>query len=100
MIPVTSAPPYASVPSAAARTGTKSSVPKAVKTRNMATRKPASPIRFMMNAFFPAFAYSRFSYQKPMSRYEQSPTPSHPTNISGKLAPRTRTSMKKTKRLR
>jgi hypothetical protein len=32
-----------------------------------------------MNAFFPAAAFSGFSYQKPISRYEQSPTPSQPT---------------------
>ena len=37
-------------------------------------------------------AVSLFSNQNPISRYEQSPTPSHPTNIIGRLAPRTRSS--------
>jgi hypothetical protein len=38
-----------------------------------------SPIRVVTNAFLAAFAFSVFSYQKPISRYEQRPTPSHPT---------------------
>jgi hypothetical protein len=44
--------------------------------------KPQSPIRFMTNAFFAANAGSGRSNQKPMSRYEQRPTPSQPTNMS------------------
>ena len=47
-----------------------------------------------MNAFFPASPALFFSYQYPISRYEHSPTPSHPTNITRKLFPRTSRSMK------
>ena len=61
---------------------------------------PKSPIRLTMNAFFPASEADFFSYQKPMSRYEQSPTPSHPTNSTRKFAPSTRTSMNAAKRFR
>ena len=68
MIAVTTAPPYARVAGAAANTDSKLKVPKCTNTRNMATRKPKSPIRFTMNAFLPALAKSRFSYQKPISR--------------------------------
>ena len=34
----------------------------------MATRNPQSPIRFMMNAFFPASALALSSYQNPIKR--------------------------------
>ncbi len=44
-------------------------------------RKPKSPIRLTMNAFFPASEADFFSNQKPIRRYEQSPTPSQPTNM-------------------
>jgi hypothetical protein len=53
-----------------------------------------------MNAFLPASEALLFLYQKPMRRYEQSPTPSQPTKRSGRLPPRTSRSMKKVKRLR
>jgi hypothetical protein len=53
-----------------------------------------------MNAFLPAAAFGRCWYQNPMSRYEQSPTPSQPTKRSGRLSPRTRTNIAKMKRLR
>jgi hypothetical protein len=49
---------------------------------NIAMRKPASPIRLTMKAFLPASAFSLSENQYPIRRYEQSPTPSHPTNIS------------------
>ena len=55
-------------------------------------------MRLAMNAFLPAAAFGMWSYQKPMSRYEQSPTPSHPTNRMGRLSPRMRTSIEKMKR--
>ena len=49
-----------------------------------AIRNPKSPIRLVMKAFFPARALPipslPLSYQKPIRRYEQRPTPSHPTN--------------------
>ena len=50
---------------------------------NIATRNPKSPMRLTMNAFLPASAFAFSLNQKPMSRYEQSPTPSHPTNSIG-----------------
>ena len=59
-----------------------------------------SPIRLVRNAFFPASAALVFSYQKPISRYEQSPTPSQPANSTRKFPASTRTSMKKQNRLR
>ena len=59
-----------------------------------------SPIRVVMNAFLAAFAFSVFSNQKPISRYEQRPTPSQPTNSRGRLPPRTSSSMKNVKRFR
>ncbi|MND04745.1 hypothetical protein D3C83_251580 [compost metagenome] len=58
-------------------------VPKFANIRNIATRNPKSPIRFTMNAFLPASAFALSLNQNPISRYEQSPTPSQPTNISG-----------------
>jgi hypothetical protein len=53
-----------------------------------------------MNAFLPASEADFFLNQKPMSRYEQRPTPSQPTNITGKFDPRTSTSMKAANRFR
>ena len=61
---------------------------------------PKSPMRLTTNAFLPASAALFLWYQKPMSRYEQSPTPSHPTNMTRKVLPSTSVSMKKQKRLR
>ena len=97
---VTVAPPISNARGAERNTSLSSSEPTASNIMNIATRKPKSPIRFMMNAFFPASALTFSEYQNPMRRYEQSPTPSHPTNITGKLEPSTSTSMKKTKRFR
>ena len=39
--------------------------------------RPASPTRFMMNAFFAAVAAGRSVYQA-ISRYDARPTPSQP----------------------
>ena len=55
---------------------------------------------FSAIGFFPALAADSRRYQNPMRRYEHRPTPSHPTNITRKLAPRTRTSMKAQNRFR
>ena len=66
----------------------------------MAQSRPKSPTRFARNAFLPAAAFAAPSYQKPMSRYEQRPTPSHPTKRIGRLSPRMRTSIAKMKRFR
>jgi len=51
-----------------ANTAPKSSVPKCWKIRNIAIRKPTSPMRFTMNAFFPASALIFSLNQKPISR--------------------------------
>ncbi len=68
VIAVTIAPPYASEASAPALMATKSSVPNTVNSRNIATRRPKSPIRFTMNAFLPASDFSRSPNQKPIRR--------------------------------
>ncbi len=78
----------------------KSSVPN----RNTSTASPTSikvsPIRVVMNAFLAASAFSVLSNQNPISRYEQSPTPSHPRYSRRKFSARTSISMKNTNRLR
>ena len=56
-------------------------------------------MRVVMNAFFAASAAAGLSNQKPISRYEQRPTPSHPTYRTRKFCASTSTSMKKTNRL-
>ena len=45
----------------------------------MPIRSAESPILVVMNAFFAASAAALRSNQKPIRRYEHSPTPSHPT---------------------
>jgi len=57
-------------------------------------------MRLTMKAFLPASDADFFWNQKPISSYEHRPTPSQPTNITRKLAPRTSTSMKLANRLR
>ncbi len=64
---------------AAANTTLKSSEWKWLHSSTIPTRKAASPTRVTMNAFFAAAAAAGRSYQWPISRYEQRPTPSHPT---------------------
>ena len=59
----------------------------------MAIMKPKSPIRVVMNAFLPAIAAPWRSNQNEMSKYEQSPTPSHPRKVTRKLEPSTRISI-------
>ncbi len=66
----------------------------------MPRMNPKSPMRFTMNAFLPASPADVFLNQKPIRRYEHSPTPSQPTNMTGKLAPSTSTSMKAANRFR
>jgi len=83
---------------ACAKTAENSNVWKCVQTSTIPIRKAASPIRVTMNAFFAAFAAAFRSNQWPISRYEQSPTPSQPTYRSRKLSARTSVSMKNTKR--
>ena len=78
----------------------KSSVPNWLKTSSVPRMNAKSPMRLTTNAFLPASVADCFLYQKPISRYEQRPTPSHPTNIIGKLAPSTSTSMNAANRFR
>ena len=59
----------------------------------MPSRKPKSAKRVMMNAFFAAAAAAGLSNQKPISRYEPSPTSSQKTNIWMRLLARTKPSM-------
>jgi hypothetical protein len=81
-------------------TAWKSSVPNWLNTSSMPMMNAKSPMRLTTKAFLPASIADRFLYQKPISRYEQRPTPSHPTNIIGKFAPSTSTSMNAANRLR
>ena len=53
-----------------------------------------------MNAFLPADAADSRWNQNDTSQYEQTPTPSQPTNVTRKLLASTRTSIEKTKRFR
>ncbi len=46
----------------------------------MPSSKPRSPIRVVMKAFLAAAAAAGLSYQKPISRYEVSPTTSQHIN--------------------
>ena len=67
----------------AACTPLKSSRWKVENIRNIATRKPKSPMRLTTKAFFPASTLARSLNQNPIRRYEQRPTPSQPTNSTG-----------------
>ena len=53
-----------------------------------------------MKAFLPASAADFFSYQNPIRRYEQRPTPSQPTKSTRKLPASTSISMENMKRFR
>src|SRR2546421_6291122 len=63
------------------KTVSKLSEPNVETIRNMAMSRPASPTRFMMNAFLPAVAALGRSYQNAISRYDARPTPSQPRNV-------------------
>ena len=71
-----------------------------VNRMNMPIRNARSPIRFTINAFLPAAAFIISRYQNPISRYEQRPTPSQPTNSIGRLWPMTSMSIENMNRLR
>ena len=68
VIAVAAAPPGRRAAGALVKTVSKSSDPRCVKMRNIATRNPKSPIRLTMNAFLPASALICSLNQKPMSR--------------------------------
>jgi hypothetical protein len=78
----------------------KSNVPNNPNNANIPSRNAKSPTRLTMNAFLPASPADFLVNQKPMSRYEQRPTPSQPMNITGKFAPSTSTSMNAANRFR
>ena len=52
--------------------------PDALTISRIAAKSPKSPTRVVKKAFFPALAAEGFSNQKPINRYEQSPTSSQP----------------------
>src|SRR3954466_4329000 len=87
-------------PDAARATSWKSTLPKRTNSSRTPSTNPKSPMRLTMKAFLPASEADFFWYQKPISRYEQSPTPSHPTNITRKFEPSTSTSMNAANRFR
>src|SRR4030042_267440 len=60
---------------ALAKTSLNPTVPKWAKIRKMPSKKPKSPTLLTTKAFLPALAGASRSNQKPMRRYEQSPTP-------------------------
>ncbi len=71
--------PFAIVSPGAPSTASKSSEPNFDTISARPISIAVSPIRVVTNAFFAALAFSVFSNQKPIRRYEQSPTPSQPT---------------------
>ena len=65
---------------AAALMVVKSVVPNVVKKSAMPSERPMSPTRLTMKAFLAAAAAECLYCQKPISRYDARPTPSHPRN--------------------
>ena len=65
-------------PSMAPKTPAKETTPKVANIRKIAMARPASPTRFMMNAFFAAVAAAGRSVYQAISRYDARPTPSQP----------------------
>ncbi len=65
----------------------------------MPSTKPKSPIRLTRNAFRLAKIALGRVYQKPISRYETTPTPSQPKNNCMKLFDITSISIAKVNRL-
>ena len=70
-----------------------SNVPVALKRMIIPISRPTSPIRVVTNAFLAASAAERRSYQKPISRYEPSPTSSHAMYRNTRLSASTRASI-------
>ncbi len=64
---------------APAATLAKLKLPNVANITMMAIDRPKSPIRFTTNAFFAAVAADGLYDQKPISRYDATPTPSQPT---------------------
>jgi predicted transcriptional regulator of viral defense system len=57
--------------------------------------KKTSATLFIIIAFKAALFANTLENQKPINKYEQTPTPSHPKNIKTKLSAKTRTNIKK-----
>ena len=72
--------------SARSKTPAYESVPKAVKTSISPITNPKSPILLTMKAFLAAAAAEFRVNQKPIRRYEQSPTSSQPMKSMAKFA--------------
>ena len=64
----------------------------------MASMKPKSPTRLVMNAFLPAIAADSLVCQKAIRKYEQVPTPSQPRKVTSRLSPSTSISIEKANR--
>src|SRR5690606_28870374 len=75
---------------AAEKTALYSRLPNVSSIKNMAIRKPKSPIRYITKAFLAAEAYDEFLNQKPISKEEQCPTPAQPMNMTKEFEPNTR----------
>ena len=82
---------------AAAKSAVKSKVPVARQSKTMPVTNPTSPSLVVQNALTAARAAAGRSYQKPMSRYEQSPTSSQKISIWTKFGASTRPSMENAK---
>jgi hypothetical protein len=54
-------------------------LPRVANMMKIAIARPASPTRFIRNAFLPAVAALGRSFQNEISRYDARPTPSQPT---------------------
>ncbi len=83
-----------------AKMSSKPKEPESIQTAKMPSAKPKSPTRLTMKALMAAALADGRSYQKPISRYEASPTPSQPKNSCTRLSAVTSINMKKVKRLR
>lgn len=68
--------------------------------RESAIKKKKSPILLTMTAFIADFIACRRVVQKPISKNEQIPTPSHPKKTITKLSAETSNSIKKVKRVK
>ena len=59
----------------------------------MPIANPKSPTLFTKKALIAAWFAESFLYQKPINKYEHSPTPSHPKNNCKKLSEVTKTNI-------
>ncbi len=74
------------MPGAAARISGIDTVPKTRNVPNIPSMKPRSPTRLTTNALIAAALALGFLNQKPISKYDASPTPSQPKNIWTRLS--------------